>query len=135
MSTAAITGITEQQNADISLARVEIASFLVLAAMGLGTWLLASPLVAISVLVGGFTVIASFQWLKRDSRKLAANPTKAARIRFVCKCMGRLAVLALLFYFLVRYQTLHIPGFLMGLATIKIGISLAFISRVKRLQA
>ena len=53
--------------ADIPLKKVELTSYLVLLAMALTGWLLASPLVGISVLIGGFVVILSFQWLKRDA--------------------------------------------------------------------
>ncbi len=121
--------------ADIPLKKVELTSYLVLLAMALTGWLLASPLVGISVLIGGFVVILSFQWLKRDAFSLSRNPTKQAKIRFMLKCLGRLVVLGLLFYFLVRYQQIHIPGFLVGLATTQVGIFLATISKMKRLLA
>ncbi|WP_218915020.1 ATP synthase subunit I [Desulfurivibrio alkaliphilus] len=126
-----MTGGTE--GADIPIRRVELISYLVLLAMALIGWLLLSPLAGISVLIGGFVVILSFQWLKRDAVRLSLNPTKQAKIRFMLKCLGRLVVLGLLFYYLVRYQQLHIPGFLVGLATVQIGIVLATISKMKRL--
>jgi len=135
MTTATGDGMIIQQMADIPLKRVEVISYVVLLALAGAAWLLASPLAAISVLIGGFVVILSFQWLKRDSLRLAANPTKAAKIKFMFKCLGRLVFLGLLFYFLVRYQQLHIPGFLVGLATVQVGITLAAISRAKRLLA
>ncbi|MDF1614273.1 ATP synthase subunit I [Desulfurivibrio dismutans] len=126
-----MTGGTE--GADIPIRRVELLSYLVLLGMALTGWLLVSPLAGISVLIGGFVVILSFQWLKRDAVRLSLNPTKQAKIRFMLKCLGRLVVLGLLFYYLVRYQQLHIPGFLVGLATVQVGIVLATISKVKRL--
>lgn len=129
------TGTGNLAQADIPLQKVELLSYLVLAIMALGGWWLATPAAAISVLIGGFVVILSFQRLKRDSLKLAANPTKAAKIRFMLKCLGRLVVLGLLFYFMVRYLQLHIPGFLVGLATVQVGITIATISRAKRLLA
>lgn len=131
MATATSSG----QGADISLTRVEISSYLALVIMVAASWLLFASSVAISVLVGGFTVIVSFQWLKRDALKLVADLGESARRRFLLKCLGRLALLALLFYLLIRYQALHIPGLLAGLATIPLGIMLAFISRVNRLLA
>lgn len=125
----------EPQGTDIPLSTVERASYLVLLALAGAAWLLASPPAAISVLIGGFTVILSFQWLKRDALRLARNPAKREKVKFMLKCLGRLVVLGVLFFFLVRYQTLHIPGFLVGLATTQIGITLAAISRAKRLLA
>lgn len=129
------TATGSDKGADISLTRVEVSSYLALLTMVVVSWLLFSSTVAISVLVGGFTVIVSFQWLKRDALKLVADLGEAARMRFILKCLGRLVLLALLFYGLIRYQTLYIPGLLVGLATIPLGIMLAFISRVNRLLA
>jgi len=122
-----------EEKADIPLKRVEMLSYLVLLSFGLAGWFLFSPLAGISVLVGGFVVVLSFQWLKRDAVRLARNPSKREKIKFMFKCLGRLVVLGLLFYYLVRYQQLHIPGFLVGLATVQIGIVLATISKVKKL--
>ena len=122
-----------EEKADIPLKRVEMLSYLVLLSFGLAGWFFFTPLAGISVLVGGFLVVLSFQWLKRDAIRLSRNPVKREKIKFMFKCLGRLVVLGLLFYYLVRYQQLHIPGFLVGLATVQIGIVLATISKVKKL--
>ncbi len=135
MTTAAIIRMRAGEGADIPLKGVEIASYLVLLVLAGAAWLLASPLAAVSALIGGFVVILSFQWLKRDSLRLAADPSRGAKIKFMFKCLGRLVLLGLLFYFLVRYQRLHIPGFLVGLATVQLGITLTTIIRAKRLLA
>ena len=135
MTTATTIKMRAGQGADIPLKGVEMASYLVLPVLAGAAWLLASPLAAISVLIGGFVVILSFQWLKRDSMRLAANPSKGSKIKFMFKCLGRLVLLGLLFYFLVRYQQLHISGFLVGLATVQLGITLTTIIRAKRLLA
>lgn len=127
--------MADVEKADIPLKKVELCSYLVLLGLALGAWLLVATPAGISVLIGGFLVILSFQWLKRDAVRLALNPARREKIKFMLKCLGRLVVLGLLFYYLVRYQQLHIPGFLVGLATVQLGIILATIAKVKRVQA
>ncbi len=127
--------MVNEEQTDIPLKRVELVSYLILSVFGLAGWLILSSLAGISVLVGGLMAILSFQLMRRGAARLALDPDRQGKFWFILKSLGRLVGLGTILYFLIRYQHLHIPGFLVGLTTVQLGIILTAVSKLKRLLA
>jgi hypothetical protein len=106
----------------ISLRRLQVINWLLLAVMTAAAWLAGFVHPAQGILVGGLIANISFSFLKRDLVKILAGPGKATKILFFIKYYARLSVLALVIYYLVRYRTVHLGGLLIGLSTVALSI-------------
>ncbi len=104
------------------LGRVEKLNWVLLAALSISALLLVDRFFAGGVLVGGLIANVSFIFLKRDLTGILAGPLSIAKVRFFMKYYIRLAVLAVLLFFLVRHQLVGVFGLLVGLSTVVVSI-------------
>ena len=110
---------------EVSLTKVMVFNWLLLAALtGLG-WLGYSGFHARSVFIGGAIANLSFLFLKRDLLRLLAGPLEAVRPLFFMRYYLRLSVVVGVLFLLVRYQLVHILALLAGLSTVLLSIGLA----------
>lgn len=112
-------------------------NWLLLAAMTAAGGLFFTPYFAKGVFIGGLIANISFILLKKDITRVLSGPLTAAKGRFFIKYYIRLAVLAIILFFLVRYKAVHLVGLLVGLSTvvISIGIMVAGAARKVALTA
>jgi hypothetical protein len=112
----------------LPLKKVIYFSWVVLAALWLGSWLLFDLKIAWAVLTGGLLANVSFLLLKRDLTRLLQGELAAVKARFFIKYYARLTVIAIVLFLIIKYQTVHIFGLLTGLSTIFISIAAVAIS-------
>ena len=97
-------------------------SLLLSAILGVVSALLLSPKFGVSLFAGGVLATANFLWLRRGLeaalRLLPANASRFAVLRFLL----RLAIMAMLLYFLIVVLGADIFGLLLGLSVIVINI-------------
>lgn len=118
---------------DISVSKIQRTSLILLLAMAIAAWLLFSRHAAVSIFAGGGISILSFMWLKKDIRKIFSGPIHAAKILFFIKYYARLALLALLLYYIIRNQMLYVPGLLVGLSTVVLSIVMVGVTEAKKM--
>ena len=106
---------------------------MLMAALTVSGWLAVSPHFARGVLIGGLIANLSFLLLKKDLSRVLNGPLNAAKARFFIKYYIRLAVLAVILFFLVRNRSVHIIGLLTGLSTVVLSITIMTAGAVKRL--
>ncbi len=104
------------------LHRVEICNWLLLGGMTMVALLCSTRFFVQGVVAGGLIANLSFIILKRDLFGIMAGPLNIAKLRFFIKYYARLAVLALVLFFLVRYELVGILGLLVGLSTVVLSI-------------
>ncbi|MCF6290831.1 MAG: ATP synthase subunit I [Desulfobacterales bacterium] len=104
------------------LSRVEAGNWLLLVGMTMVALLCFTRFFAQGVVVGGLIANLSFIILKRDLFGIMAGPLKIAKLRFFIKYYARLTVLALILFFLVRYELVGVLGLLVGLSTVVLSI-------------
>lgn len=97
-------------------------SLLLSAILGVVSALILSPRFGVSLFAGGVLATANFLWLRRGLeaalRLLPANASRFAVLRFLL----RLAIMAMLLYFLIVVLGADIFGLLLGLSVIVINI-------------
>lgn len=104
------------------LSRVETFNWLLLGILTVVALLCSTRFFAQGVMVGGLIANLSFIILKRDLFGIMAGPLNIAKLRFFIKYYARLTVLALVLFFLVRYELVGVLGLLVGLSTVVLSI-------------
>lgn len=110
---------------EISLGKVMIFNWLLLALLTGLTWLGYSGFHARSVFMGGAITNLSFLFLKRDLLRLLAGPLAAVKPLFFIRYYLRLSVVVVVLFLLVKYQLVNIVALLVGLSSVLLGIGLA----------
>ena len=130
---------TSRHMADFPLHRVEIANWIVAVSLTLIAALTYPQLIAKSVLIGGILANVSFLFMKKDlihflqGKLLHSGREKLAKLQFYLKYYGRLAALAAILYLLVRSETVHPIGLLVGLSTVTLSILITVTTVMKRI--
>lgn len=107
---------------DFPLDKVETLNWLLLLAMAVISLMAAPHFFTRGIVVGGLIANLSFIVLKRDLFGIMAGPLKIAKVSFFIKYYVRLTILAVVLFFLVRYQLVGIFGLLVGLSTVVLSI-------------
>ena len=107
-------------------------NWLLLLGMTAAGGLFVSPYFAKGLFIGGLIANISFILLKKDITRVLTGPLDAAKGRFLIKYYIRLAVLALILFFLVRYKSIHLVGLLVGLSTVVISIGIMVAGAAKK---
>jgi len=117
---------------EFPLIYVQALNWLLIGIMAAGSWVVVSPEFAKGVLVGGLLAIISFMFLKNDLIRILAGPLQSAKARFFLKYYARFSLLALILFFLIRFQLVHVVGLILGLSTVVLSIGLTTLCLVKR---
>ena len=120
-------------NADFSLQKIEFANWLLLFFLCLVGVLFTSSYVATSILVGGVIANSSFGWLKKDLTRLFSGSLEGIKARFFVRYYIRLSVLVALLFVLVKTQTVHALGLLIGLSTVFLGVLITLVFETNRI--
>ena len=116
---------------EVSLTKVMVFNWLLLAVLTGLAWLGYSGFHARSVFIGGAITNLSFLFLKRDLLRLLAGPLEAVKPLFFMRYYLRLSVVVGVLFLLVRFQKVHILALLVGLSTVLLGIGLAVMVAAK----
>ena len=110
-------------SADISVKKIErLSIFLVLmASLVAGAFI--NLIIALSIFVGGLVANLSFIIMKRDIVKAMQGALSAVKAVFLIKYYARVALLALVMFFIIRSGQFNIYGLLIGLSSIVIAIA------------
>jgi hypothetical protein len=79
------------------------------------------------VLLGGFISILNFYWMARGLRGLFNNPAGNVKGPVMVKYYIRLALTAVVLYFLIANHTVNVIGLLIGLSIVVINILITLI--------
>lgn len=112
-----------EKNFEFPLAKVQRFNWLLLLAMTVAGSALYTVEFAKAILAGGLLANISFICLRRDLLRIMNGPLGVAKARFFIKYYIRLAVLAVVLFFLVKYRAVHVVGLLVGLSTVALSIS------------
>jgi hypothetical protein len=102
--------------------RLEITNWVILAILVLLSWLFMSPRFTLGVILGSLISIINFHWLHRDLRKVFSNLTGSVKGRIMFKYYIRLAVTAVILYFIVSREVVDVVGLIAGLSVVVINI-------------
>jgi hypothetical protein len=108
--------------------RIEIANWIILAALVIPSFIFAPFKFALGVLIGGFISILNFHWLGQSLRGIFKNPGGNVKGPVMIKYYIRLAITAVVLYFLISGNTVHVIGLLVGLSVVVINIIVTIIS-------
>lgn len=123
---------------DFPLHRVEIANWIVAGLLTVIAAMAYPFIIAKSILIGGVLANISFLFMKKDLKNflqgklLLSGKEKLAKLQFYIKYYGRLAALAAILYLLVRSETVHPIGLLVGLSTVTLSILITVTTIMKR---
>jgi hypothetical protein len=111
-------------NEDNIFPRLVAGSLLMSAVLGAITALIFTPSFGASLLAGGLLATANFIWLRRGlEAALRLNPGIASRVALL-RFLLRLAIMALLLYFLIVVLGANIFGLLLGLSVLVVNITI-----------
>lgn len=120
---------------EVSLGRVMVFNWLLLAVLTGLAWWGYSGFHALSVCIGGAIANLSFLFLKRDLVRLLAGPLEAVKPLFFMRYYLRLSVVVGVLFLLVRYQLVQTLALLVGLSTVLLGIGLAVMVAAKSIYS
>lgn len=119
----------------LSLNRMLALSWLYLAILVLGSWVISSWSFAWGVLVGGVISIASFLVSSREVKRFfktleqqQVRPAEKAKITkkgLILKFWLRLLLIGLVLFFFIRFSSINVFGLILGLTTVVFTITLS----------
>ncbi|KQC06836.1 MAG: hypothetical protein APR62_07415 [Smithella sp. SDB] len=112
--------------------KIEIVNWIVLAVLFVLALILAPIKFALGILLGGFISIINFYWMERGLRDLFNNTSKSIKARIIIKYYIRLALIAIVLYFLIAYGTVNVIGLLIGLSVVVINIIITLITTMAK---
>lgn len=102
--------------------KIELLNWIVLAVLFIPAIILAHYKFALGILLGGFISIINFYWMERGLRGLFTGTSKNVKGPVIIKYYLRLALTAIVLYFLIAYETVNVIGLLIGLSVVVINI-------------
>ena len=119
----------------LSLNRMLALSWLYLAILVLGSWVISSWSFAWGVLVGGVISIASFLVSSREVKRFfktleqqqeqSAEKAKITKKGLILKFWLRLLLIGLVLFFFIRFSSINVFGLILGLTTVVFTITLS----------
>jgi len=107
--------------------RIEFANWIVLAILFIPALIFAPFKFALGILLGGFISILNFYWMERGLRGIFTNTAGNVKGTVMVKYYIRLALTAVVLYFLIANHTVNIIGLLIGLSIVVINILIILI--------
>jgi hypothetical protein len=112
--------------------KIEMVNWIVLAVLFVSALILTSIKFSLGILLGGFISIVNFYWMERGLRDLFTNNSKSIKARIIVKYYIRLALTAIVLYFLIAYGTVNVIGLLIGLSVVVINIIITLITTMAK---
>ena len=102
--------------------KIEIANWIILTVIFIPSLIFASLKFALGVLLGGFISIVNFYWMQRSLWGVFEKPAANIRGAVIFKYFIRLALSAVVLYFLISAGTVSVIGLIIGLSVVVISI-------------
>jgi hypothetical protein len=107
--------------------RLEIMNWIILAALLVGSLLLGSARFSLGVLCGGLISVINFHWLYHNLLSVFANQFIRAKSALMIRYYIRLAVTALVLYWVISSRHVDVIGLVIGLSVVFMNIVLTTI--------
>jgi ATP synthase I chain len=107
--------------------RIEFANWIVLAILFIPALIFTPFKFALGILLGGFISILNFYWMERGLRGIFTNTTGNVNGPVMVKYYIRLALTAVVLYFLIANHTVNVIGLIIGLSVVIINIFITLI--------
>ena len=117
---------------DPLLKRIEIANWIILAILFVVSIIFTPLKFALGVLIGGFISILNFHWLGHSLRGLFNNLSGNVKGPVMVKYYIRLAITAIVLYFLIAYDTVNVIGLLIGVSVVVMNIAVTLITALAK---
>ena len=100
--------------------RIEFSNWIVLAVILIPSFIFTPFKFSLGVLLGGFISIVNFHWMERGLSGLFQNAKGNAKGPVLIKYYIRLAITAVVLYFIISHETVNVIGLLIGLSVVVI---------------
>jgi len=108
--------------------RIEIANWIILAVIFVPSLIFFPFKLSLGILLGGFISIVNFHWMGQGLNSIFQNlDTKNVKGPVLVKFYIRLALTAVVLFFLISSEVVNIVGLLIGLSIVVINISITLI--------
>jgi ATP synthase I chain. len=102
--------------------KIEIVNWIILVLIFIPSLIFGTFKFALGVLLGGFISILNFYWMERSLRRVFEKLTGNVKGAVVFKYFIRLALTAIVLFFLISNDTVNIIGLIIGLSVVVITI-------------
>ena len=104
--------------------RLEITNWILLVVLAAGSLLFASTRLTLGILSGGLISVINFYWLYRNLVSVFSKHLERARAALMIRYYIRLAVTALVLYYLISGGLVDVIGLVVGLSIVVLNIVL-----------
>jgi hypothetical protein len=112
--------------------KIEIVNWIILVLIFIPSLIFGTFKFALGVLLGGFISILNFYWMERSLRRVFEKLTGNVKGAVVFKYFIRLALTAIVLYFLISTDTVNIIGLIIGLSVVVITIVVTVITTLTK---
>ena len=112
--------------------KLEIANWIILAILFIPSFLFAPTKFSLGVLLGGFISILNFYGMELGLRGLFRNPSSNVKRPTMIKYYIRLALTAVVLFFLISAHTVDMIGLIIGLSVVVINIIFTMITALAK---
>ncbi|MFA5195281.1 MAG: ATP synthase subunit I [Bacteroidales bacterium] len=112
--------------------KIELVNWIVLAVLFIPALIFTPFKFALGILLGGFISIINFYWMERGLRGLFTDTSKNVKGPVMVKYYIRLALTAVILYFLIANDTVNVVGLLIGLSVVVINIIVTLITTMAK---
>ena len=121
---------TVQINDDNLLSVLAAGTACLVVILSLAGWLLLSGKFATGVAIGGGLALANFFWLRNALQQVLKMPVEKATRAATVRYLSRLTALGFILWLLIVKGHIDVPGLLVGLSVLVIGIILMTLYRL-----
>ena len=108
--------------------RIEFYNWIILAIVFIPSLIFSPIKFSLGILLGGFISILNFYWMERGLRGVFTNTAGNFKGPVMVKYYIRLALTAIVLYFLIANDTVNVIGLLIGLSVVVINIIITLIT-------
>lgn len=112
--------------------RLEIANWIILAILFIPSFIFLPTKFYLGILLGGFISILNFYGMELGLRGLFKNPAGNVKRPTLIKYYIRLALTAVVLYFLIAAETVNVIGLIIGLSVVVINIVFTMITALAK---
>ncbi len=112
--------------------KIEIVNWIILTIIFIPSLIFGTFKFALGVLLGGFISILNFYWMERSLRRVFEKLTGNVKGAVVFKYFIRLALTAIVLFFLISNDTVNIIGLIIGLSVVVITIVVTVITTLTK---
>ena len=112
--------------------KIEIVNWIILSIIFIPSLILGTFKFALGVLLGGFISILNFYWMKRSLSRVFERLPANVKGAVVFKYFIRLALTAIVLFFLISNDTVNIIGLIIGLSVVVLTIVVTVITTLSK---